>query len=223
MILRGEVMSYSFRENLLPLIEEHGRKPSDRAKGIANLVIDEPGKRDSDLMDSYTDALLSSSDAITNAILAAGYDLVVTASPMENADLYYVFSPGMVFDEGQDLPRDLASLTGGTAPVFYQVVGRFLPGLTGGKYRRPSVYRAKPRSWRTTTKSPSTIPSQRMLSTYSPGAVTGSSAAYTALRCGTPRCWGSTLLGTTSITCIPKISTPRFFFRALNPGRQTAG
>ena len=117
------VDSYDFRENLLPLIEEYGRKPSDRQKKIANLVIDEPGKRDSDLMDYFTDALLSSSDAITNAVLAAGYDLVVTATPIENADLYYVFSPGMIFDEGQDLPRELASLAEGPAPAFYQVVG----------------------------------------------------------------------------------------------------
>jgi hypothetical protein len=117
------VDSYNFRTNLLPLIEEYGRKPSDKPKKTANLIVDEPRKRDSDLMDFFTDALLSSSDAITNAILAAGYGLVVTSSPIDNADLYYVFSPGMVFDEGQDLPPELASLVDGGAPVFYQVVG----------------------------------------------------------------------------------------------------
>lgn len=117
------VDGYDFRKNLLPLIHEYSRKPSDKPKKTANLIIDEPRERDSDLMDYFTDALLSSSDAITNAILAAGYDLVVTASPTKNADLYYVFSPGTVFEEGEDLSTELASLVDGGIPVFYQVVG----------------------------------------------------------------------------------------------------
>jgi hypothetical protein len=117
------VYSYNFGKNLLPLLQEFSRKSTDRPKKTANLIIDEPRKRDSDLMDFFTDALLSSSDAITNAILAAGYDLVVTASPLDNADLYYVFSPGIVFGEGEDLSPELASLVDGSTPVFFQVVG----------------------------------------------------------------------------------------------------
>jgi hypothetical protein len=117
------VDGYDFNENLLPLINEFGRKPTDKPKKIANLIIDEPKNRDSDLMDFFTDALLSSSDAITNAILAAGYDLVVTKSPYENAELYYVLSPGMVFEEGDDLSAELASLVDGNTPVFYQITG----------------------------------------------------------------------------------------------------
>lgn len=117
------VDGYDFKENLLPLINEFGRKPTDEPKKVANMIIDEPKNRDSDLMDFFNDALLSSSDAITNAILAAGYDLVVTKSPYENADLYYVLSPGMVFEEGDDLSPELASLVDGSTPVFYQVIG----------------------------------------------------------------------------------------------------
>lgn len=116
------VEGYNFSSELLPLIEEFGRKGSDKPKPLANLILDEP-PLELELYGYYTDALLSSADAITNAILAAGYELAVTAEPLAEAELYYVFTPGEVFGEGGDISRELASLAEGDKPVFYQVVG----------------------------------------------------------------------------------------------------
>ncbi|NOZ58438.1 MAG: hypothetical protein GXO66_02505 [Euryarchaeota archaeon] len=116
------VEGYNFSSELLLLIEEFGRKGSDKPKPLANLILDKP-PRESELYGYYTDALLSSADAITNAILAAGYELLVTAEPLAGAELYYVFTPGEVFGEGGDISGELASLAEGDKPVFYQVVG----------------------------------------------------------------------------------------------------
>ncbi len=122
------VESYDFRGRLLPLIEEFGRKGSDKPKPLANLILDEPGNQDSELNDFYTNALLSSSDAITNAILAAGYDLIVTTEPVAEAELYYVLTPGIIFEEGEDISPELAFLAEGDKPVFYHVVGEIPEG-----------------------------------------------------------------------------------------------
>lgn len=115
------VQSYNFTKSLLPLVEEFGRRETDVRKPVANLIIDEP-RGGEDIVDFFINAQLSSMGAVTNAILASGYDLIVTKSrPYEGASLYYVFSPGRVFDEEQELPASLAELAG--VPVFYQVAG----------------------------------------------------------------------------------------------------
>jgi len=116
------VENYNFKERLLPLLEEFGRKKSDPLKPVANLIIDEP-KKGEDIIDFYNQAFLSSMSAVTNSLLASGYDIVVTAQPVINASLYYVFSAGEIFDEMQDLPLQLAALSKSNVPVFYQVAG----------------------------------------------------------------------------------------------------
>ncbi len=123
------VMNYDFNKKLLPLVEEYGKRSTDTPKPIANYIIDQPTSG-SDLADMFALAQLSSASAITNALLSAGYDIVVTRSnPYSNAQLYYVFSPGLIFGEGGDLPSAFAELPSTGVPVFYQVAGE-LPNTT---------------------------------------------------------------------------------------------
>lgn len=119
----NHVIFYDFKADLLPLLDEFSRKSTDEQKNIANLVIDTPKDNEADISGYFIDGILSSSDAITNSILAAGFDLVVTSDPIEGADMYYVFTPGVIYGEGEDLPLALAALADGEAPVFYQVIG----------------------------------------------------------------------------------------------------
>ncbi len=117
------VKNYNFKEELLPLIQEFGRKETDAPKPVANLIIDEP-KGGEELPDLFLNAQISSMGTITNAMLAAGYDIVVTKSrPIDDAQLYYVFSPGRILGEVRDLPPVLAELAAKDKPVFYQVAG----------------------------------------------------------------------------------------------------
>jgi len=117
------VSNYDFKNELLPLLQEYGKRATDAPKPIANLVLDEPPVG-TDEYDQFLDTKLSSASAITNSMLAAGYDIVVTKSePYASADLYYVLSDGVIWEVGDDLPSSLADLVDGTAPVYYQVAG----------------------------------------------------------------------------------------------------
>jgi hypothetical protein len=114
------VENYNFKAQLQPLLEEfagtQGQKP------VANLIIDPPSSQ-GDIQDFFLNAELSSMSAITNAMLSAGYDIVATKTPYPDAALYYVFSSGLIFEEGDDLPAELAELAEGDTAVFYQVAG----------------------------------------------------------------------------------------------------
>ncbi len=117
------VNNYDFDDELLPLLESYGRKENDAVKPVANLILDKP-PLDTDNDDFFFQGLLSSVCSITNAMLAAGYDIIVTKSePYADADLYYVFTDGMAWDSGDDLPAELADLVDGNKPVYYQVAG----------------------------------------------------------------------------------------------------
>ena len=117
------VTNYDFNRSLRPLIESFGRKQSDCVKPVANLIIDEPPPG-TDLADVFTIAKLSSLGAVTNAMLSAGFEVVVTTSkPYEGAQLFYVFGPGLIDDDGGDLADGLAELPSSEVPVFYQVAG----------------------------------------------------------------------------------------------------
>ena len=96
------VTNYDFNRSLRPLIESFGRKQSDCVKPVANLIIDEPAPG-TDLADVFTIAKLSSLGAVTNAMLSAGFEVVVTTSkPYEGAQLFYVFGPGLIDEDGGD-------------------------------------------------------------------------------------------------------------------------
>jgi len=115
------VQTYNFNK-LKPLLIEFAKKSTDIPKRIANLIIDKPTSGSEDLVDTFTDALLSSSDAITNALNAAGYKIIVTTQPIK-ADLYYIFTPGSVFGEDSDLSNAIISLLKNNQPVFFQAIG----------------------------------------------------------------------------------------------------
>ncbi len=122
------VDGYNFKTQLLPLLEEYGREDTDKAKPIANLILDTPplpaSEDESDAYDFFYESRLSSAGAITNAMLAAGYDIRVTQrTPFAGADLYYVLSCGLIWGDGPDMTKSLADLADGSTPVYYQAAG----------------------------------------------------------------------------------------------------
>ncbi len=115
--------NYDFGQSLVPLIDEFGQKPGDIDKPLANLVLETPSAdAPEDVQDFFNIARLSGS-VITSSMLAAGFDLVVTDTPVESADLYYVLTAGDVFGESVDMGIVAANLVDGDTPVFYQIVG----------------------------------------------------------------------------------------------------
>ncbi|WP_457591275.1 hypothetical protein, partial [Geoglobus sp.] len=49
--------------------------------------------------------------------------IIVTKEPVEKADMYYVFTPGKIFDEELDLPEWTDELINSGRPVFFQTAG----------------------------------------------------------------------------------------------------
>ena len=70
-------------------------------------------------------------DGIANGISAAGYDMVITPTPIDTADMYYIYTRGGWWNELNvlNLPDSIMSLFDSGKPVFLQV-GGILPGST---------------------------------------------------------------------------------------------
>jgi hypothetical protein len=116
---------FHYKRDLLPLILEFERKPSDAKKPVANLIIQRnPGRSGKMETEVYDAAYPSTIGTITNAITAAGYDLRVTfGKPHKgNADLYYLFVVGKSDDLGlhKEIPGNLRALMDSGKPVFLQ-------------------------------------------------------------------------------------------------------
>ena len=90
------VNQYQYKKNLLSLIQKYSHYRSDFKKPIGNLILDPPdppfdgrGKK------IFENALISSTEAITNAIESSGLKLAVSIKkPLPNAKLYYIFTAG---------------------------------------------------------------------------------------------------------------------------------
>ncbi len=117
------LQSYDFAQQLKPLLDMHAKKTSDSAKPIANIVLEYPdSQKYPDAADVYGIAVLSSS-FLSSALLAAGYDLRVTHTPLATADLYYVLTAGDLVGQGTDLSDASAALLNKDTPVYFQIVG----------------------------------------------------------------------------------------------------
>ncbi len=158
--------TFDYRRRLQPLIEELRKRPT-ASRPVANLILCPPRRAaaDSDAHDLFDASVVGSADAVTNALLAAGFDLRVTQdAPCDGAALRYVIAAGRCEEVGmdEDLPDAIARLIDQEAPIVVQSIGA--PG-GGAGWRRataalglPSRPHERAFSWEEPLRSP--IPEQ---------------------------------------------------------------
>ncbi|MBT4891076.1 MAG: hypothetical protein HON65_16130 [Rhodospirillales bacterium] len=138
-------------------INRYGKKSSDAPKPVANLIITHAGENDEYYFDMRQSVLQSAS----TALLAAGYELRVTHDQfLENAVLYYVVGVASLFDQKEDLPDTILSLSdnpeANSVKVIYHPLGipnsknwlktmaraggNFIEGLSGNEDISPIPY-----------------------------------------------------------------------------------
>lgn len=121
------VWKYDYDSALAPLVKAYGRTAADAKKPAANLIVLR-GSVPWAARAFWDASLMSSLDMVTNALSAAGYEIVATQDPLATADLYYLLVPGRndVPMMDRDLPNNLLKLLDGPARVVVHAVG--LPG-----------------------------------------------------------------------------------------------
>ncbi len=117
--------------SLLPI--EQGYIVDDN-KPVCDVVVyltDEAGTDDNPEDFDPWQLLDVSFSAIANGIMSAGYRIMITSEPVENADAYYIYTRGGWWDETNilDLPDSIVKLFYGNKTVFLQV-GSVLPDST---------------------------------------------------------------------------------------------
>ncbi len=107
------------------LIQEY---VSDQAKPVCNVVLYLTGDEPPDTWDWWDfPAVLA---PMSNGTKASGFDIVTTPTPIDNADLYYIFTRGKwEWGTTLDLPSSIVELFDSGKPVFLQV-SQILPNTT---------------------------------------------------------------------------------------------
>lgn len=123
------VWKYDYDTTLAPLIKLYARAAADSKKPVANLLILQSLVPDGGRA-FWSASMMSSLDMVTNALTAAGYEIVLSRDPLESADLYYILAPAGGGGLNVDFPRDLLPLLEGPKKIVVHPIG-FVADVTG--------------------------------------------------------------------------------------------
>jgi len=106
------------------LIRQH--IPDEEEKPLCNIVLHLTGDVGPDTWDWWGFPIQLA--AVSTGIKASGYDISTTLEPIDNADMYYIYTRGK-WEEVLDLPGSIVQLFDSGKPVFLQI-SQTLPAST---------------------------------------------------------------------------------------------
>lgn len=127
------IQNFHYEQHLLSYIKKFSCPTiQNQTRLKANIVLDiPPDPLEEHIQEIWESSLSCSMEAVTNAITAAGMDLYVSIQkPMENADLYYIFTLGSCSEKNifHDINLEISHLFPCEQRVFLQCVLGFPKG-----------------------------------------------------------------------------------------------
>lgn len=115
-----------FANDMTALIEEH--VPEEEIKPLCNVVLYLTSDEEPDIWDWWDFPFTLA--AVSNGIKASGYDIITTDTPIDTADMYYIFTRGKwKYGTTLDLPISIVELFDSGKLVFLQLT-HTLPNTT---------------------------------------------------------------------------------------------
>jgi len=126
MIYSGTQLNDFGLAEMTNLIREH--LPDEEEKPLCNIVLYLTGDVAPDTWNWWRFPIQLA--AISTGIKASGYDILTTNEPIDNADMYYIYTRGKWYwGEALDLPENIVQLFDSGKPIFLQVA-EILPAST---------------------------------------------------------------------------------------------